>query len=423
MFLMRDRTVKTSKKPLAHRKSRELLEKADWVLIPIQHTRRTYIAVAAKRIQETPFTEARIRYHMMFRGLEFGVGQVDPETLWDYYTVEVVATSVEEFYQAIYNVLVFHLIDEMNGYIDHAEYLWSMSVDDIDIQLLNQNVVVDKFSLHIGDDVNDSPFNFQITDYVGTRLKEHFGIYGSESYRQSHRLGGKWETEHCLFIYDVSGEPHWDLVKKCDMNVACRMTQVGFYIWEIGGFLLLPHNEFLPITQIHSATFYIMPLDLSDQDNGEMASICHHYAMPKYEWPPIMDFLVVNGESTSGYETSYHICANHGFDNVSGFSADIGSFQEVAIYIDSLRYLLNVYQEGSKILYASAHNVDDLMKIQYRASTFLYIVVDVDSGVFDPNRGIYPDEGDEPLIVYTDSFEDNLPTVDEIGMIIDFSGN
>ena len=377
----------------------------------------TYIAVAASRILETPFNEARIRYHMKFRGAEFGVGQVDPVTLWDYYTVTVDATSIEEFYQAMYNVLAFHLVDEMNGYIEHAEWLWTMSIDDIEIELLNQTVVVEKFAKHVQPDIDDAPFSFQVTDWVAGEIKNQYGIYGSKMYRAHHKLGGRYATNHCLYLFTASDEEHWVFVDKADMNAAVRMDTVGIYVWETGGFVMMKQSDFLSATQMRNATVHIMPLDLGDQDDPRMASICCHYEVPKYEYPPIMDALMVQTNMDSmanGPEASYMICAHHCFDNMSGFSAELFGPQDICIYMDALRYLLNVYQEGAKILYASKYQLDDLSKVQYRASTFFYAVIDVDAVG-------YPH--DEPLVVYTDSFEDNLPTLDELCMIIDFVPN
>ena len=71
---------------------------------------------------------------------------------------------------------------------------------------------------------------------------------------------------------------------------------------------------------------------------------------------------------------------------------------------------MQIYYEGAKIENAIVEETDDLNSMMYKATVFCEIVVDTET-----DNGV---PSDESLHITTDFFEDDLPKVTEIGLIL-----
>lgn len=413
--LQHDRTV------ISHRKSiKTLIETAvindqtEWVLIPIQESSATYIAVSGDTILQNRFATADIRYHMRLKMLDSISAKEDgltEEILKDYYTTTITATSVEELYNAIHNLLFFYYVREVIATSDLLDYYWFMEVADVEITLRDGlGKKIKHFLLEDKSYDDDCPFNYTVSfsyekgEQLLTKIAKTFGLIYPTSILSTPNLYFKEEGKRIVW-----GEYH----TKIDLySTISRILCTNPYTKSL---IMLKMKEMDALLKVHAATMYIQPIDLYDFRHDaiyDRLPIAHDFNLPKYELAEIDDMS--NDEEHKGYIVQEH----YGPMVLEVFSFDIYDPEDYAYVVDNIGLWMQVYHEGASAYSSALRNVgsreEDPEKLDaiHRATTTVFATI---IGDINDIRGT---PAESQIVIYTDIYEDEKPNIKETCAIL-----
>lgn len=418
-LLKRDHTMQKSKKTLAKLKSKGALQSVQWVLIPIQNTSATYIAVDADTISITDFGSADIRFHMKLKNLtrasRASNNALYETTLWDYYTTTIHAESFEEFYNALYNILIFHYIKELYGNSDSTDTYWFLDVVDLEINIFNGRKKIDHFYIEAEQDAEDVPFDYEASESMSTAIINHFGLAYPNNILSMPNLyfrttddGMRWyERNGPVELYSTIDSVLW-------ANIFTR------------SYVMLTDDQCDVLTRMRFATLYISPIDMTYfRDRIEMLPIAAYYGLKKYD---IRDW---RGEEDLFSEPSTMLYHDFGSCCMEIFSIQELDTEQIPFMIDNLYYIAKSFHEATTVnIVTSGQGIHMGEETWTSEAQKLFMPVNTD---LDPHykctvlinmvielgeKRDAPDD-DSSFIIYTDPFEDEMPRIDEVAYLLE----
>lgn len=406
ILLERNHDVQFSKKSIKHLLAKDKLAKTRWVLIPIEQTSATYIGVDASKIIERPFETAIIRYHLQFkRGLKAPsetaeITEDGVSVAYDYMTTTIAATTVEELYQGIYNMLILKYIRTLTDGSNDSDESWFMDVEDVSVKFLDGNgEVTETFQVRHRDYFKDGS-DLSASNQLYWKICEWFGLFCPEA---------KWKTdtytwETCSNLtFELSPRGLIWVEHRGSIELFQRVKYVGIMSADTRSFILLTDKEYDQIPRIHDSAVFITPINLYDASNSiPYLPICSMYGLPKYEFYPD---LADNGYDDSGPDMLYNDFASRVYDILTFY---IYGCEDTAIFLDNIFYILQVLFEGCKIWTASCVGRDDIENMNTECTVYLNIAIEM----------VQDSPAELSLTIHTDVFEDYLPNIKEVTYLL-----
>lgn len=406
ILLEKNHEVRFSKKSIRHLIAKDKLSTTRWVLIPVQETSATYIGVDASKITERPFTTAMIRYHLRFkRGMK-----VPPENAelsengvsvaYDYMTTTIAATSVEELYQAIYNMMVLKYIRTLTDGANDTDESWFMDMEDISVTFLDKDDnTIDQFQVRHRDYAKKGN-DFQASNKVYWEICDYFGLYYPAAKWSTDTL--LWETCANLTFEMRTDKLVW-VEHRGTIQLFQRVKYIGIMSADTRAFIILTDKEYDQIPRIHDAAVFVTPITLYESTNPyPYLPICSMYGMPKYEFYPD---IANNSMDDSGPDMLYNDFASRVYDILTFY---IYGCEDTAIFLDNIFYLLQVLFEGCKIWTASCAGRDDIENMGTDCTVYLNIAIEM----------VEDSPAECSLTIHTDVFEDYLPNIKEVAYLL-----
>lgn len=373
------------------------LHRVKWVLIPIYRCAQTYISVEGTQFLDRQISSARVRFHLIFREINphSGIPSNDLPK-YDYYPTSIDVYSYEDLYQLIYQIGVFRYIQELYGYGDGKDPFWYMTVEDIEITLYNNSQQVDHFTYrqHSEKDI-DVPFQYSSFGDLCKALFKHFGIADANEEMVFHNMAIERASKK-------SDQNLWR-ISKGPIQLFDKVRMIGIGNPKTKSYTFLTMDVYDQILRLKNAQVFLTPLGFAHckpQSIVEYLSTAHKYELPKYEFTSMAQDDYANNRV-------YHDLSNY---ITEVFSIMVYDAEDVVLLIENLSFLMQIYYEGAKIENAIVEETDDLNSMMYKATVFCEIVVDTET-----DNGV---PSDESLHITTDFFEDDLPKVTEIGLIL-----
>lgn len=398
-ILQHDHSVIKSKKSVSELlKSETINDETEWVLIPIQNTSATYIAVSGATILLRKFSYAEIKFHMAFKVVGKTSDCKDREkTEYDYFTTSIFAYSIEELYNAIYNILFsLYLRDAIDATEEMDDY-WFLDIQDYSITLYSDTQKPIFISEIIGSDI---PFEYSSIYEMGKKLWDDFGLYG-ESGSNYHYL------KDLYFFRDDKGDLRWGYYQT-KIDLYSRIRQILLFNRETHSCVMLKRKEMDLMLKMHRGTLYISPIDLSCfpmKDRIDKLPVACDFQLKKYaltEW---------NQSSAEGDSPEFMVFEYYGPLVVELFSFVFYDPMDIAYALDNISYWLRIYQECG-VVYHQSQSSGELSEADRNASTALLTFV----GEIGDIKGA---PADSNLVIYTDPYEDEIPNLHEVCAILD----
>lgn len=399
-LLNQNHDVIKSKSTIAQLKREGALDRTEWVLIPIRNTSATYIAVDATTILSQNFDYADVRFHMKMKDL-YRADKNDPReiTLYDYYTTTLHADTIEELYNALYNVMVFRYIKELFGDTDSVDTFWFIDVADLEISLFKNQKRIKHFYVEAEKCADEVPFEYSATDEMSARIAQYFGLKSADSwitmaniYFKKDKKGLKWyETNKPVDLFS-------DVYAILDSNPFAK------------SFVMLRADAYDAALRMHNAMLYITPVALSgDTIDYDVLPIASAYGLSKYEFN---DGKYADDNADAALQI-YHDYSPGNIPEI--FSFDIKDESGIMFMLDNLTYIMQVYLEGIKVWMSDIDNRDDLQYYQHRATLVANMIIDLESAKGHPS--------DNQLVIYTDPYEDYPPNLAEVCYLLELQEN
>lgn len=387
-LLYKDHTVSWSKKPLQEIIDQEFHKLVEWVLIPIYQTSYTYIAVAGDAFLGSTFGHASIRLHMQYRMVSHQSKTPGPsEKVWyDYYTTTMEIDTLDDLYQALYNVMAFRYMQELSGCTDNVDEMWYMAVEDIAIHLYDKKgKEYDSFtySLHTGES-DDVPFNYDRFLSLCNALAEHFMLG---------KIISGMQAPNMVMEKTKEGDIIWKASKQ---NIEWRSSlhRVCIANWDTGGYTILKPNDYDQLLRISKGEIMIAPISLLDDPCRYSAlPVAYDFDLPKYS------FDRHNYDSSIVYE-------HYGPQIYGMLTMTLYEAEGCIVFLDHFHFIYRVYHEGTKIAIAHMAGRDDLEHLAHQGTTLIECFFDLESHEGHPS--------DNQLIIATDPYEDSPVTLKEV---------
>lgn len=402
ILLNKDRTVSMSKKTVEELRAKGKLNGVKWVLIPIQCTSSTYIAVSSDTILTQIFDHANIRFHLQLGYNTFSFDPYDDNrdsnVLYDYNTVTMNVETIEELYNALYNAMGYRFCRECAGVMEHPDYAaWYIGVLDMEVVQYKNGKIVDSFYVESEKNAADIPFDLRLDDVVCDTITSHFGLYASIDNRIAPTLA----------IRSYKGILQWE-VTTSNVKMVSNLTHILIGVAFSSSFVVLTAKEYDSALIMNSLSSYISPIALdalSATEAKRYLAIAHTYDIPKYT------FENVKVGNTMMYNCSEDFTESL-FTDFTGsipeiFSYDIYDPQDIIVYLEHLPFLLKMHHEGMKATLAAELN-KDIMEMHMKCTVFVHMQVCLE---FHPN---HPSSSNSLLHMFTDAFEDSIPNIEEV---------
>lgn len=406
ILLEKNHDVIFSKKGIRHLVAKNKLTTTRWVLIPIQETSATYIGVDASKILERPFTTAVIRYHLQYkRGMKVipdgaQLTEDGVSIAYDYLTTTIAATTVEELYQAIYNMMVLKYIRTLTDGSNDSDESWFMDVEDISVSFLDkENQLIDKFQVRHRDYFKKGT-DFHASNQVYWEICEYFGLFLPANRWKNDDI--IWETCSNL-TFEIKGDRLVWVEHRGNITLFQRIKYVGIMSADTRSFILLTDKEYDQIPRIHDAAVFVTPITLYESTHSyTYLPICSTYGMPKYEFYPD---IANNSLEDSGPDMLYNDFASRVYDILTFY---IYGCEDTAIFLDNVFYVLQVLFEGCKIWTASCAGRDDIENMSTECTVYLNISIEM----------VEDSPAECSLTIHTDVYEDYLPNLKEVTYLL-----
>lgn len=429
-LLKRDHTVCTTKKTIAEMRRDHELEKYQWILIPIQAMSSSYVPVDTRILSTLNFTDAEIRFHMKLKTRaraasvsktrvtddEFGMmgecwdTQDEDFVLWDYYTTSVTAQTVEEFYNAIYNILAFSYVKELQGLTDSDDIVW-MDVVDLELTFQRDGRDTDHVVIRSEQGSEDVPFDCDVSDHMCASLVERFGI----GLRPSQCNMGMPN----LYFKSANDRTEW-VATTSPIDLTRDVTTILVGNYAARSYVMLKAWEYDQLLRMQNGMMYISPIDMRYQDDFDydMLAVAAYYKLLKYElrmWGGDEDLYEEPG--TRVYHDYESMCD---ITNIQVLDTD-----DIIALVEHLDFVFKVFHESISVMISCERranercaNDDDLfmpaqnsMDPHLHSTVFANLVIDITKGRESPTE-------DTQLVIYTDCYEDRLPNLQEMAYIL-----
>lgn len=402
-LLNQNHDVIKSKSTIAQLKREGALDRTEWVLIPVQNTSATYIAVDATTILSQDFDYADVRFHMKMKDL-YRADKNNPTeiTLYDYYTTTLHANTIEELYNALYNVMVFRYIKELFGDTDSVDTFWFIDVADMEISMYKNRKRVKHFYVEAEKSADEVPFEYSATDEMSARIASYFGLKNADS----------WITMPNIYFKKTK-----DALKWYETNKPVDLFSDIHSILESNPFaksyVMLRTDAYDAALRMHNAMLYVTPVAISFEDkiDYEVLPIAAAYGLEKYDF---------RADGVSGCDSEdAAMPIYHDYGSGGGipeiFSFDIKDESGIMFMLDNLTYIMQVYLEGIKVWMAGVEETDDLQRFKDRSTLVVNMIIDLESPKCHPS--------DNQLIIYTDPYEDYPPNLTEVCYLLELQEN
>lgn len=393
-LLMMDGKVIKTKKSIRKIRALGLLSGAKWVLLPIYKTLYTYIAVDADTIIHLDFDRVIMRYHMKYKTVGRGEHNAPIEdTIFDYYTVESEITSIETFYNAIYNIMAFRYFKELYANSDGIDKYWFIDVPDIAISFYKGKKSYSKLCIRSEQAVDEVPFDYSPADEMSARIASNFGLLGHNDWINLNNL---------TMSYDKEGAIRWRFSREA-IQVFTNVYKVGIANPFTKAFTLLKSRDYDASLAIETTSIFVTPMDLSGLDISFLP-ICHKYEIPLYQTDaPQGD---IDSPSTLVFhDLSYRVYEVFSFESITG--------EEYAVFLDNLEYLLQIFTEGVRVhILEGADKDDEIAFSKLMTSATVLVTMELNIIAVDHPAEVLN------LTINTDSYEDRKPTIKDVCKLI-----
>ena len=405
ILLYRDKRMERSFKTVAKLCQKGKLDSVEWVLIPILHTSATYIAVSGEIIAThlRAFHSALIRYHMQYCN-DCGVGN-DPEEdrveiVWDYETITIQVSSIEELYNALYQPVVFEYLRSLRPFSDRGEDFWFIHVRDFEvISFDGTGKKIDSFCSSAEVHVGSVPFPYDDGALVVDELASHFGLI--------HPNEPRFRGNLVFFKEDKTGRICWKEVKG-NIQMYSSVKGIGIGSGAYCSFVVLSDKDYCAALRINTASIYVAPFEVAAQTYQDVLKylvLTTQYGVPKY----------VFGQF---YETDYEmkvepIYHDYGMQVTNVENIDLFDSDDVCIFIEHIYYLLQLMREGCRVHIASNLNSDSLQPFELSGAVLLECHLELNT-LGEPEM----DDHYRDFSLYTDAWQDNLPNIREVCYLI-----
>lgn len=388
-LLYKDHTVSWSKKPLQAIIDQDFHKMVQWVLIPIYQTGYTYIAVAGDAFLGSTFDHATIRLHMQYRLVSHQGKTLGPsERVWyDYYTTTMEVEQLEDFYQALYNVMAFRYMQEISGCTDNIDEMWYMAVEDIAIKLYDEKgKKYDSFeySLHTGED-DDVPFNYDRFLSLCNELSDHFMLG---------KIVSGMQAPNMVLEKTREGDIIWKASKQ-NIDMRSSLHRVCIANWDTGGYTILKPDDYDQLLRLSKGEVFITPISLLDDPCRYSAlPVAYDFNLPKYSFDRYND------------PDSSEVHEHYGPQVYGVLTMSIFEAESIIVFLDNFHFVYRVYHEGTKVAVAHMADRDDLENLAHHCTTLIECFFDLESNDGHPS--------DRQFIIRTDPYEDNPVSLKEV---------
>ena len=388
----------------------------DWVLIPIQNTSATYIAVSGDSILSRQFAYAEIRYHMVFKivgrpadttpyeaallkhkSLLPYHGETNPyeTSIYDYYTTSVYANTIEELYNGLYNILYTLYLRDLIDTTEETDAFWFLDIQDFSVKLFNSSNKIVYQSEVIGSEI---PFDTSVIDEMAKEIVTKFGLYHGATPMSIPNLYFKRDSEDRLT---------WGTYQR-KIDLYSNIHSLLLFNPCTKACVILKRKEFDKLLKMHQACMYVAPIDLSDfskRERIERLPVACNFGLQKYN---LADWL---NPAYGGESPEYIVFESYGPCVIELFSFNLFDPEDIAYALDNFYYFLQIYRECTKAFLLSNQHTEKIKENDRDCATLLLTFV----GEINDIKG---SPAESNLIIYTDPYEDNIPNVKEACAIL-----
>lgn len=384
--------------------------KLEYVLLPIPGTGCTYLPIQFEALQTLDFASAMFRYHMTLSMTSRRYAHDDVvEPKYDYFTTRLIATSLEEFYYALHNIMAFRYMKALSHSSEEDSY-WFIDIADLDIEIvdrLGNSVGRELIQQSVLDDT--VPFHIAALDDICKICAAKYGI-GLDC-----EMTDAVFTGH--FCLNDDGDVRTWVYQKRPIELFSRVSVVGVINLYTGAISLIRDDDYDAALRIGESSLYLTPISLglgAEHVTSHLRQISAYYGLDKYSF-------IRSNDADDEYQENrvFHDWADCILDCFTYVFYDI---DDVLNALEYLPWVFQVYREAATHhLYTTVINEDEitsedqeaLMLKKYRDQ----VTVLADFRITISTSSSAPTE-DDMLKIVTDSYQDYLPNAKEVSYLL-----
>lgn len=388
--LYSDGSVVKTKMSIQKMRTNGILKAAKAILIPIQSTSSTYVAVDPIFLDTTEFTRADVSYHMKSFSGERSIESKDEwmsalDPVKDYYTITLCASTWEEFYQLLQNIFVFNFLQtSLEQTMDDYMNVTYIDIRDISIKIFNKKAMSLEYTFLYDVDAEQHPSGMSGNEIITPEILKRFGYIQTNSAETAPHILMRKQGERLVYEYETR-----------TFALTSNFHRIGVPCEIASTYSLMSLGEFNQFLRIQSGVTAIAVIDnypangqvAPEQSDYDFIRVTGYYEVPRFGFDRDL------GESVPGLDMVSQVYTMEHFSK-----EDILTIIE---YIGPLQKIIVECEKGICHNEYGKEKMDNFIDVA--VTLFTEVQMDIDGET--PN--------DTTLTIATDPYQVHQPTIKE----------